>query len=453
MAACIARPSSFAPSGGTVLRPRRSAANRGGFNSNYAGRSSLVRVVGSSQDVRKENVVIVGAGIAGLATALALQRLGIRSLVLEQGESLRTGGTSLTLFKNGWKVLDELGVADSLRSQFTEIRGMVIKSEEGRELRNFDFQHLGQEVRGVERRVLLETMASQLPSDAVCYASRLQAIHKNHMGETSLELEDGTRLATKVLIGCDGARSSVAKWMGFSNPSYVGHSAYRGLGMYPNGQLFNPKVHYIYGRGLRAGYVPLSPMKVYWFICFNSPSPVPKVKDPLLLKKEALDLVKNWPGELLDVIERTPEDTIVRTPLADRWLWPLISPQGSSDGVVLVGDAWHPMTPNLGQGACCALEDSIVLARKLASALAHGDAGSAHVNEALQAYTNERWRRIFPLTLRANLVGSLLQWENQVVCAIRNNIVIPKLVKLEPLLEHTNYDCGSLQTTEGLNAG
>lgn len=61
--------------------------------------------------------------------------------------------------------------------------------------------------------------------------------------------------------------------MGFSNPRYVGHCAFRGLALYPNGQPLEPKVSYMYGRGLRAGYVPISPTKVYWFICFNSPSP------------------------------------------------------------------------------------------------------------------------------------------------------------------------------------
>lgn len=60
--------------------------------------------------------------------------------------------------------------------------------------------------------------------------------------------------------------------MGFGEAKYVGHCAFRGLGFYPNGQPFQEKVNYIYGRGLRAGYVPVSATKVYWFICFNSPS-------------------------------------------------------------------------------------------------------------------------------------------------------------------------------------
>lgn len=77
----------------------------------------------------------------------------------------------------------------------------------------------------------------------------------------------------QIVIGCDGIRSPIAKWMGFSEPRYSGHCAFRGLASYPEGQPFEPKVNYIYGRGLRAGYVPVSPTKVYWFICFNRSSP------------------------------------------------------------------------------------------------------------------------------------------------------------------------------------
>lgn len=153
-----------------------------------------------------------------------------------------------------------------------------------------------QEVRAVERRILLETLANQLPTEAVRFSSGLEKIETSENGETLLELNNGNQLLAKVwlislsdsiyclscphflislqiVIGCDGIRSPVAKWMGFSDPKYVGHCAFRGLGVYSDGQPFEPRVNYVYGRGLRAGYVPVSPTKVYWFICFNSPSP------------------------------------------------------------------------------------------------------------------------------------------------------------------------------------
>ncbi|XP_028772879.1 monooxygenase 2 isoform X1 [Neltuma alba] len=414
------------------------------LRSRSAGRVSVVK---SESNVRKQDIVIVGGGIAGLATALSLHRyrLGVSSMVLEQAESLRTTGTSLTLFKNGWRVLDAIGVANDLRPQFLEIQGMVVKSEDGRELRAFNFKQedQSQEVRAVERRVLLETLSEKLPKDALQFSSNLSNIESTPNGDSLLHLVDGSKLLAKMVIGCDGIRSPIAKWMGFSEPKYSGHCAYRGLGFYPEGQPFGLNVNYIYGRGLRAGYVPVSPTKVYWFICFNSPSPGPRITDPSVLKKEAKKLVAKWPSELMNIMECSPDETVSRTPLVDRWLWPGLNPAASSGRVVVVGDAWHPMTPNLGQGACCALEDSVVLATKLAKAM-KSDNNDAEIEAAFRSYGRERWPRVFPLTIRANLVGSILQWDNPAVCSVRNNIVLPKLVRLGPLLEHTNFTCDPL---------
>ncbi|XP_038680315.1 monooxygenase 2-like isoform X2 [Tripterygium wilfordii] len=360
-------------------------------------RNVRVSLSRAEADISEEEIVIVGAGIAGLATAVSLHR-------------------------------------------------MTVKSEDGRELRSFTFkdEDESQEVRAVERRILLETLANELPPGAVQFSSKLEKIGRSENGDALLDFEDGRQLLATIVIGCDGIRSPVAKWMGFSEPKYVGHCAFRGLGYFPDGQSLEPKVNYIYGRGLRAGYVPVSPTKVYWFICFNSSSPGPRISDPSVLKKQAKELVRNWPSELLNLIDLTPDETIIRTPLVDRWLWPAISPPASTGKAVLVGDAWHPMTPNLGQGACCALEDAVVLARKLAKAF---KSEPAALEAALRSYERERWFRVFPLTIRANLVGSLLQWENPVICSVRNNFIVPKLVRIGTMLEHTNFDCKPLQAS------
>ncbi|XP_020883501.1 LOW QUALITY PROTEIN: uncharacterized protein LOC9315298 [Arabidopsis lyrata subsp. lyrata] len=396
---------------------------------------------------REEKVVIVGGGIGGLATAVALHRLGIRSVVLEQAESLRTGGTSLTLSKNGWRVLDDISVGPQLRKQFLEIQGVVVKKEDGRELRSFQFKDndQSQEVRAVERRVLLKTLASQLPPQTIRFSSKLESIQSNVNGDTLLQLGDGTRLLANIVIGCDGIRSKVATWMGFSEPKYVGYSAFRGLGFFPNGQPFQQKVNYIFGRGLRAAYVPVSTTKVYWFICFNSPSLGPKITDPAILRKQAKELVSTWPEDLQNLIDQTPDDAISRDPLVDQWVWPGIAPRASKGRVVLVGDAWHPMTPNLGQGACCALEDSVVLANKLATAM---NGGTESIEGAMESYRSERWSQVFRLTALANLVGKLLQSDNPLVCSIRDNIVVQWDNPLGPILEHTNFECEPLYVSK-----
>ncbi|GMH02947.1 hypothetical protein Nepgr_004786 [Nepenthes gracilis] len=76
----------------------------------------------------KEDIVIVGAGIAGLATSLGLHRLGLRSLVVESSPCLRATGGAFTTWTDAWQALDALGVGDSLRRQHLRLRGSVLFS-------------------------------------------------------------------------------------------------------------------------------------------------------------------------------------------------------------------------------------------------------------------------------------------------------------------------------------
>ncbi|KAK4355901.1 hypothetical protein RND71_024872 [Anisodus tanguticus] len=98
--------------------------------------------------------------------------------------------------------------------------------------------------------------------------------------------------------------------MGFPEPNYVGHCAFRVLAYFPEGQPFEPKVNYVYGKGVCTGYVPVSETKVYWLSasiarhqqiggrnerpCAHD-TPGPKITDPSILRQQAEELVRNWP--------------------------------------------------------------------------------------------------------------------------------------------------------------
>nr|AHW57725.1 humulone synthase 1 [Humulus lupulus] len=418
------------------LRDRKCKPNLGLLMVKAQSNNSYYR-----SQVREEDIVIVGGGIAGLATAVSLHRLGVGSLVLEQGESLRTGGIALSLYKNGWRVLDAIGVGSDIRTQFIHLQGLTIKSVDGRVLRAFNFKDddESQEVRAVERGVLLKTLACQLPLKTIRFSSKLTNISRRHIGDdTMLELADGTRLSAKVVIGCEGIGSPIAKWMGFPKPKYVGYCSIRGLGYFPNGHSCQNKMSNINGSGVRAGWFPVSSTKIYWNISFKRDSPGPKISDPDELRKQSKELLRGWPAEtLLEIIDHTLDDTIIRAPMADRWLWPGLNPLAYSGRVAVVGDAWHPMTPNLGQGASVALEDSVVLGRKLAHAVKSGSSSS--VEEALESYERERWPVVFPLAIKANLLGAVLQTRNPIVGYFRDNIFTPRL-NPQSMFKHTNFD-------------
>ena len=118
--------------------------------------------------------------------------------------------------------------------------------------------------------------------------------------------------------------------------------------------------------------------------------------------------------------------------ISDRWVapWKLKSREGA---ITLAGDGLHPMTPNIGQGGCCALEDAVVL-----SQMVEDHPGDLAL--AFRKYEEKRALRCFPLTIRAHVMGFLLQIDNPIVCAVRN-AVVERIFSPKSLLDHTLYDC------------
>jgi 2-polyprenyl-6-methoxyphenol hydroxylase-like FAD-dependent oxidoreductase len=202
-------------------------------------------------------------------------------------------------------------------------------------------------------------------------------------------------------------------------------------------------VRQIFGEGVRAGMYPLSDTSVYWFVCFNSERDwVARHQDKSDLRDALVsNFVARWNHGIGAVIDATPLDSLVGGAISDRWTSPL--QEVGRGKITCAGDALHPMTPNLGQGGCCALEDAIVLANKLQGAIKrerNATEKGVDVDEALREFEKERLKRCLPLTVRANVMGQLLQIDNPVVCSVRN-LVVEKVFNPKSFLDHTNFDC------------
>ncbi|KAI5058155.1 hypothetical protein GOP47_0026325 [Adiantum capillus-veneris] len=414
---------------------------------------SVAELAVPAKGLKVQDVVIVGGGIAGLATALALHRLGVKPMLLEQSDQLRIAGSSIGIWSNAWRALEALGVADSLRDKFLKLSGIEFFEENGSLILSLGFDEGSRdiELRGVERKALIETLREPLPDGTVFYDSQVTGIKKLAGGYTEVRCKSGQAIQTKVCIGCDGAGSVVAKWMNMGEPRYAGYTATRGLAVYPDGHNLSPTAKQILGRGVRAGIVPMDANSAYWFVVFNSSGE--RITDVELVREEALKLVRGWPSIIIDAVNRSPLETFSRRGLADRWMLPAGGPHFYKGGVTLAGDAMHPMTPNLGQGGCCALEDAVILGRALSKALSSTRVSDQplksqsqemeRIELALKSYTEERWPRMLPMAVRSYVTGALLQLDSEIVCSVRNKL-LPRLVKVDRFLDHTYYDCGTL---------
>ncbi|KAI3730329.1 hypothetical protein L1987_61498 [Smallanthus sonchifolius] len=400
------------------------------------------------------DILIVGAGLAGLTTALSLHRLGLKSLVLESSDSLRITGFALTLWTNAWRALDAVGIGDTLRQKSTQMKGFKIASLDtglftSEQALDKDGKFEGYESRCVRRTDLLETIVNELPPGTIRYSSKVATI--DELGLFKLvHLADGSILKTKVLIGCDGVNSVVAKWLGLEMPVSVGRSAIRGLVDFPNGSGLDPMFHVNFGGGVRFGFRPVDDKTVYWF-CTFTPAEVPSYEEdwqvnPIKMKQFVLSSINKMSQEAQDVVERTKLSSISYAPLKFRLPWNVLFGNIVKDNVCVAGDALHPMTPDIGQGGCSSLEDSVVLGRCLGEVFLkktnEEDDEFERIKKGLEKYGKERRWRSFNLVSVAYCVGFIQQSKGMMMSLLRK--VWFSSYTPSAFLKMANFDCGNL---------
>ncbi|HEX5690169.1 MAG TPA: FAD-dependent monooxygenase, partial [Roseiflexaceae bacterium] len=189
-------------------------------------------------------------------------------------------------------------------------------------------------------------------------------------------------------------------------PRYAGYTAWRGVAPFDQARLTPGET---FGRGVRFGMAPIANGRAYWYATQNTSEG--GRDQPGGRKRALLELFRGAHAPIEDVIAATDETAILRNDIYDRE--PL---EHWSDGrVTLLGDAAHPMTPNLGQGACQALEDAVVLADALQQI---GDVGAA-----LRQYEARRIGRTSMLVRQARQVGAVGQWQNPLACRLRDALM------------------------------
>lgn len=344
------------------------------------------------------NISIVGGGIGGLATAIALLKHGFNVQVYERAEALRSIGAGLTLTPNGLNSLDAIqpGIVESLKQVGSPMNKFTLKRSTGEAIASTPItvmQQYGQPMLNIRWSRLQAILASALPPEI---------IHLQHYCVGFKQLDNSVRLLfpgerivdTDLLIGADGINSSVRQTLiGDGFPNYADRVSWRGIVQFEHERLSaNTSSLFTAADGKNFLIVDVGEGYTFWSASALSIDDFVHqwAKTP---KNRVLERFGEWAEPVGALIKATPANSIVERPICDR---PPLK-RWSEGRVTLLGDAAHPVVPSLGQGANMAFEDADELATCLATA--------SNIEAALKAYENSRIPRTAIIYERSATVG------------------------------------------------
>ncbi len=357
--------------------------------------------------------IISGGGIAGLTTAIALQKEGYRVKVLERAKELKEVGAGLGLGANAWKGLDCLGVTEGLANKCNEIETMKLLDQKGSPISILDMAGLNEKYRmasfTVHRADLLNTLFSSLQPDTVEFGKKVVDYEQDEDKVTVL-LEDGSAIKADALIAADGIHSSVRKkCLPDVKPRYSGYTCWRAVVTVPNESVVPEEFTETWGAKGRFGIVPLKDNQIYWFACVNAPYQSKTMSN--FTKSDLYRLFQNYHSPIPELIQRTREDELIWNDVID--LNPI--DRFAFGKVLLIGDAAHATTPNMGQGAGQAIEDAIILSKVLRN--------KRKKEDAFIEFEKLRMPKTTKIVNLSWKIGKMAQLEHPFQIGIRNSLM------------------------------
>jgi 2-polyprenyl-6-methoxyphenol hydroxylase-like FAD-dependent oxidoreductase len=337
--------------------------------------------------------------VGGLTAAIALHRRGHDVLLYEKTSSFTEVGAGLSLWPNALAALARLDLENRVMSCGQWEDEGAIRSPNGTVLREVENANL-MILRSELQRVLLAAM-KDIPT---VLGARCTGVMAD--GQTPvLRFEDGSSVEADLVVGADGIRSAVRQSIAPHDdaPRYSGLCAWRGVVRAP-GLVDNAWLSV--GSGLQFMAAPLPEGSVYWSPLVRlEEGQWEKIKDH---RSFLLDRFGNWHEPIPTLLNRTPEDALLPTPVYFRpppkWM--------TSGRVALIGDAAHPMTPDLGQGGCQAVEDAVVLAECIS-------VRSDDVDLALSQFEERRLGRVRRVVSMARQLGVVMADNHQPLIRLR----------------------------------
>jgi 2-polyprenyl-6-methoxyphenol hydroxylase-like FAD-dependent oxidoreductase len=364
--------------------------------------------------------IIVGAGIGGLTAAIGLRRAGLEVKVFEKRTDPRMieSGGGMVVQPNAIRGLQHLEVADRVTAAGAALERFEWRTPRGTRLASWPVgevaRQVGAPMLGIRRMRLQGALAGAIEEGTLALGAEVTGVSEDADGVT-VQLASGAEERADLLVGADGINSTVRslKLHPWTKPRYAGYALWFGITELDGAAPEPPTFLELDGPGTRFIFFPVGDREIYWSAIANaregeiSEAGGEEIADD---KQVLLGRYGGWAQPTEALIDSTDPSAIYRREIADR---DPIENWGKGR-ITLLGDAAHAMTINLGQGACQAIEDGVVLTKCLA---AEDDTVAA-----LRSYEAKRIPRTAPIVKRSRMIGELGQWTNPVACRVRNQI-------------------------------
>lgn len=344
---------------------------------------------------------IVGAGIGGLATAVALEQKGIPYQIFEKTPVVKKVGAGIWLAPNALKVLEHINVLDQVIHKGNTIKQITIAKSDLSPISdsNQDFvkEQFGYTTVAIHRAELQAILLEQIPKEKIHFGKAFQAFKELNNGKIKLSFEDKTEYETDFLIGADGINSKLRQQL-FTNSStrYSGQTCWRGIANIELEDDFKHRGMEIWGNQVRFGLSRISKGKVYWFaVALDQAN---QKDEQAVIKEKLFKLFKDFDPMIQQLIQATPQDKIMRNDIND------LKPMSKwyQDNICLIGDAGHATTPNMGQGGAQALEDAYYLTN-----LIQKDSN----NSVFAHFQEQRQKKVNMIVKQSWMMGKMAHWK------------------------------------------
>ena len=349
---------------------------------------------------------IVGAGIGGIAAGVALSQAGFTVKVFEKAGQLRESGAGVSLWPNGTMILSQLGLLSGILKHGQIGTHFLIRQPSGKLLMNISTARAELPTVCLHRGDLLRELAEAAPAE--CFRLNHELTGIEFTGEkVRLHFRNQDSFECDGVVGADGVHSRLraVRSSGRRKLANRGYTIFRGLAH--TRALLPPGCNgESWGAGCRFGTLAIGKNKVCWYATSNRSISLQPAAE---CKRHLQQVFGSWHDPIPQLLDITDPGAILATQASD------CGPLRRGVGLItLLGDAAHVLTPNLGQGACMALEDAFVLAYCLRK--------STGISAAFRRYEALRFPHVRSAVLRSRWLGQVGQWENRIAVSARNLI-------------------------------